>query len=81
MDVRVFSVLLQDAFPMLSSQQLVQRLYPYNSILGKDGRAAVEDVLSVSQSCEPPVEVHLTVASMCCHLHAFCGTPFFSVEI
>ncbi|XP_029314557.1 LOW QUALITY PROTEIN: von Willebrand factor A domain-containing protein 8 [Cottoperca gobio] len=35
-----------NAFPMLSSQQLVQRLYPYNSILGKDGRSAVEGVLS-----------------------------------
>ncbi|KAM9851049.1 von Willebrand factor A domain-containing protein 8 [Aulostomus maculatus] len=32
-------------FPMLSLQQLVQRLYPYNSILGKDGRTAVEGVL------------------------------------
>lgn len=42
-------MLLQNAFPMLSSQQLVQRLYPYNSILGKDGRTAVEGVLSVSQ--------------------------------
>ncbi|XP_053296507.1 von Willebrand factor A domain-containing protein 8 isoform X2 [Pleuronectes platessa] len=35
-----------NAFPMLSSQQLVQRLYPYTSILGKDGRTAVEGVLS-----------------------------------
>ncbi|KAK5860620.1 hypothetical protein PBY51_022082 [Eleginops maclovinus] len=35
-----------NAFPMLSSQQLVQRLYPYKSILGKDGRNAVEGVLS-----------------------------------
>ncbi|GLD56582.1 von Willebrand factor A domain-containing protein 8 [Lates japonicus] len=35
-----------NAFPMLSSQHLVQRLYPYNSILGKDGRTAVEGVLS-----------------------------------
>ncbi|XP_042338423.1 von Willebrand factor A domain-containing protein 8-like, partial [Plectropomus leopardus] len=35
-----------NAFPMLSSQQLVQRLYPYNSIMGKDGRRAVEGVLS-----------------------------------
>ncbi|XP_049904645.1 von Willebrand factor A domain-containing protein 8 [Epinephelus moara] len=35
-----------NALPMLSSQQLVQRLYPYNSILGKDGRTAVEGVLS-----------------------------------
>uniref|UniRef100_A0A665V668 von Willebrand factor A domain-containing protein 8 n=1 Tax=Echeneis naucrates TaxID=173247 RepID=A0A665V668_ECHNA len=35
-----------NTFPMLSSQQLVQRLYPYNSILGKEGRSAVEGVLS-----------------------------------
>ncbi|XP_041807194.1 von Willebrand factor A domain-containing protein 8 [Chelmon rostratus] len=35
-----------NTFPMLSSQQLVQRLYPYPSILGKDGRTAVEGVLS-----------------------------------
>ncbi|XP_053732319.1 von Willebrand factor A domain-containing protein 8 [Synchiropus splendidus] len=35
-----------NAFPMLSSQQLVQRLYPYNNILGKEGRSAVEGVLS-----------------------------------
>uniref|UniRef100_A0A3Q1FF48 von Willebrand factor A domain-containing protein 8 n=1 Tax=Acanthochromis polyacanthus TaxID=80966 RepID=A0A3Q1FF48_9TELE len=35
-----------NAFPMLSSQQLIQRLYPYHSILGKDGRNAVEGVLS-----------------------------------
>ncbi|CAJ1078932.1 von Willebrand factor A domain-containing protein 8 isoform X1 [Xyrichtys novacula] len=35
-----------NSFPMLSSQQLVQRLYPYNSILGKEGRTAVEGVLS-----------------------------------
>ncbi|XP_034081572.1 von Willebrand factor A domain-containing protein 8-like [Gymnodraco acuticeps] len=35
-----------NAFPMLSSQQLVQRLYPYKSILGKEGRNAVEGVLS-----------------------------------
>ncbi|XP_037542623.1 von Willebrand factor A domain-containing protein 8 [Nematolebias whitei] len=33
-------------FPMLSSQQLIQRLYPYKSILGKDGHTAVEGVLS-----------------------------------
>ncbi|KAM9343638.1 von Willebrand factor A domain-containing protein 8 [Pholidichthys leucotaenia] len=35
-----------NAFPMLSSQQLIQRLYPYTSMLGKDGRSAVESVLS-----------------------------------
>ncbi|MED6276760.1 hypothetical protein CHARACLAT_006287, partial [Characodon lateralis] len=35
-----------NTFPMLSSQQLVQRLYPYKSILGKDGHTAVESVLN-----------------------------------
>ncbi|XP_061677938.1 von Willebrand factor A domain-containing protein 8 isoform X2 [Syngnathoides biaculeatus] len=35
-----------NVFPMMSSQQLVQRLYPYRSMLGKDGRGAVETVLS-----------------------------------
>uniref|UniRef100_A0A8C7V8W1 von Willebrand factor A domain-containing protein 8 n=1 Tax=Oncorhynchus mykiss TaxID=8022 RepID=A0A8C7V8W1_ONCMY len=34
-------------FPMLSSQQLVQRLYPYQAMLGKEGCTAVEGVLSV----------------------------------
>uniref|UniRef100_A0A673VZ78 von Willebrand factor A domain containing 8 n=1 Tax=Salmo trutta TaxID=8032 RepID=A0A673VZ78_SALTR len=36
-----------EQFPMLSSQQLVQRLYPYQAMLGKEGRTAVEGVLSV----------------------------------
>ncbi|XP_050974831.1 von Willebrand factor A domain-containing protein 8 isoform X2 [Labeo rohita] len=31
---------------MLSAQQLVQRLYPYEVMLGKEGRTAVEGVLS-----------------------------------
>uniref|UniRef100_A0AAV2K2C1 von Willebrand factor A domain-containing protein 8 n=1 Tax=Knipowitschia caucasica TaxID=637954 RepID=A0AAV2K2C1_KNICA len=35
-----------NVFPMLSSQQFVQRLYPYKSILGKEGCTAVENVLS-----------------------------------
>ncbi|KAG1945294.1 von Willebrand factor A domain-containing protein 8 [Pimephales promelas] len=33
-------------FPMLSVQQLVQRLYPYQAMLGKEGHTAVEGVLS-----------------------------------
>ncbi|TRY92386.1 hypothetical protein DNTS_024700 [Danionella cerebrum] len=33
-------------FPMLSSQQLIQRLYPYQGMLGMEGRTAVEGVLS-----------------------------------
>ncbi|TMS06972.1 von Willebrand factor A domain-containing protein 8 [Larimichthys crocea] len=35
-----------NTFPMLSSQQLIHRLYPYDSFLGMDGRTAVEGVLS-----------------------------------
>uniref|UniRef100_A0A4W6D8P9 von Willebrand factor A domain-containing protein 8 n=1 Tax=Lates calcarifer TaxID=8187 RepID=A0A4W6D8P9_LATCA len=46
-----------NAFPMLSSQHLVQRLYPYNSILGKDGRTAVEGVLSPAPSAIMGVSV------------------------
>nr|XP_055071414.1 von Willebrand factor A domain-containing protein 8 [Misgurnus anguillicaudatus] len=33
-------------FPMMSAQQLVQRLYPYEIMLGKEGRTAVEGVLN-----------------------------------
>lgn len=35
-----------DLFPMLSTQQLLQRLYPYEAMLGKEGRNAVEGVLT-----------------------------------
>ncbi|KAK7882321.1 hypothetical protein WMY93_028495 [Mugilogobius chulae] len=35
-----------NVFPMLSSQQLIHRLYPYKNILGKEGCTAVENVLS-----------------------------------
>lgn len=58
-----FCVFWQNAFPMLSSQHLVQRLYPYNSILGKDGRTAVEGVLSVSQDMN-----HHNVPNCCLHV-------------
>ncbi|XP_053311448.1 von Willebrand factor A domain-containing protein 8 [Spea bombifrons] len=34
-----------DAFPMMSSQHVIQRLYPYNVLLGKEGRTAVKDAL------------------------------------
>ncbi|KAL0985591.1 hypothetical protein UPYG_G00159100, partial [Umbra pygmaea] len=35
-----------EQFPLLSSKQMVQRLYPYQTMLGKEGRTAVEGVLS-----------------------------------
>nr|XP_015219376.1 PREDICTED: von Willebrand factor A domain-containing protein 8 isoform X1 [Lepisosteus oculatus] len=34
-----------DCCPALSSHQLIQRLYPYESIMGKEGKTAVEDTL------------------------------------
>uniref|UniRef100_A0A673VXX0 von Willebrand factor A domain containing 8 n=1 Tax=Salmo trutta TaxID=8032 RepID=A0A673VXX0_SALTR len=46
-----------EQFPMLSSQQLVQRLYPYQAMLGKEGRTAVEGVLSrfeLLDACQQP---------------------------
>ncbi|XP_074550636.1 von Willebrand factor A domain-containing protein 8 [Halichoeres trimaculatus] len=46
MDNLIPALHVLNSFPMLSSQQLVQRLYPYGSILGKEGRTAVEGVLS-----------------------------------
>ncbi|XP_062861685.1 von Willebrand factor A domain-containing protein 8 [Trichomycterus rosablanca] len=39
------AVRVLDLFPMLSAQRLVRRLYPYESMLGKEGRNAVETVL------------------------------------
>ncbi|XP_078415732.1 von Willebrand factor A domain-containing protein 8 isoform X1 [Cetorhinus maximus] len=36
---------IMDVFPMLSAQQLLHRLYPYDLMLGKEGRTGVEDVL------------------------------------
>uniref|UniRef100_A0A8C9U383 von Willebrand factor A domain-containing protein 8 n=1 Tax=Scleropages formosus TaxID=113540 RepID=A0A8C9U383_SCLFO len=44
------AVRILDLFPMMSTQQLVQRLYPYEAMLGKEGRAAVDGVLRVSGS-------------------------------
>ncbi|XP_072542068.1 von Willebrand factor A domain-containing protein 8 isoform X2 [Salminus brasiliensis] len=40
------AVKVLDLFPMLSAQQLIQRLYPYEVMLNKEGRSAVEGVLS-----------------------------------
>ncbi|KAI5107140.1 von Willebrand factor A domain-containing protein 8, partial [Silurus meridionalis] len=40
------AIKMLDLFPMLSAQQLVQRLYPYETMLGKEGRNAVEGVLN-----------------------------------
>ncbi|TKS67888.1 von Willebrand factor A domain-containing protein 8 [Collichthys lucidus] len=42
----IYYLPFKNTFPMLSSQQLIYRLYPYNSFLGMEGRTAVEGVLS-----------------------------------
>uniref|UniRef100_A0A8C7VAX1 von Willebrand factor A domain-containing protein 8 n=1 Tax=Oncorhynchus mykiss TaxID=8022 RepID=A0A8C7VAX1_ONCMY len=57
-------------FPMLSSQQLVQRLYPYQAMLGKEGCTAVEGVLSVRTHTHRHAQLHthtqLTVVNISC---------------
>ncbi|XP_028992985.1 von Willebrand factor A domain-containing protein 8 isoform X2 [Betta splendens] len=55
-----------NAFPMLSAQQLVQRLYPYSSILGKDGCQAVEGVLrrfELLDACRHPAPSTISTVS------------------
>ncbi|KAK2514328.1 Vwa8 [Columba guinea] len=39
------AVQILDSFPMMSVQHIVDRLYPYNVFLGKEGRTAVKDAL------------------------------------
>uniref|UniRef100_A0A8C0ICB5 von Willebrand factor A domain-containing protein 8 n=1 Tax=Bubo bubo TaxID=30461 RepID=A0A8C0ICB5_BUBBB len=39
------AVQILDSFPMMSVQHVIDRLYPYNVFLGKEGRTAVKDVL------------------------------------
>ena len=44
-------VFLQDALPGVSSRSILQRLYPYSLMLGKEGKTAVNDTLQVRLSC------------------------------
>ncbi|XP_017926659.1 von Willebrand factor A domain-containing protein 8 [Manacus vitellinus] len=39
------AVQILDSFPMMSVQHVIDRLYPYNIFLGKEGRTAVKDML------------------------------------
>uniref|UniRef100_A0A8B9Q0P6 von Willebrand factor A domain-containing protein 8 n=1 Tax=Apteryx owenii TaxID=8824 RepID=A0A8B9Q0P6_APTOW len=39
------AVQILDFFPMMSVQHVIDRLYPYNIFLGKEGRTAVKDTL------------------------------------
>uniref|UniRef100_A0A4W3H4Q1 von Willebrand factor A domain-containing protein 8 n=1 Tax=Callorhinchus milii TaxID=7868 RepID=A0A4W3H4Q1_CALMI len=42
------AIKILDVFPMMSTQQLLQRLYPFDVMLGNEGRTGVKDVLKVS---------------------------------
>ncbi|XP_069745676.1 von Willebrand factor A domain-containing protein 8 isoform X2 [Narcine bancroftii] len=59
MDNLTAVIKILDAFPMMSAQQLLRRLYPYDLMLGKEGRTGVEDVLKTfdlfgsANSCLP----------------------------
>ncbi|XP_067669611.1 von Willebrand factor A domain-containing protein 8-like [Haliotis asinina] len=46
LDNLVHLVRIMDTVPSVSSLELIQRLYPYNIMLGKEGKTAVEDTLS-----------------------------------
>jgi len=48
-------LVLQNVLPMLPTQELVQRLYPYHSMLGREGRTALEGVLGVSMQAHTPM--------------------------
>uniref|UniRef100_U3ITH4 von Willebrand factor A domain-containing protein 8 n=1 Tax=Anas platyrhynchos platyrhynchos TaxID=8840 RepID=U3ITH4_ANAPP len=39
------AVQILDSFPMMSVQHVIERLYPYDVFLGKEGRTAVKDAL------------------------------------
>ncbi|KAF4787814.1 von Willebrand factor A domain-containing protein 8 [Turdus rufiventris] len=41
----VYHLPFKDSFPMMSIQHVIDRLYPYNLFLGKEGRTAVKDML------------------------------------
>lgn len=64
-ELLLISWLLQNTFPVVSCQQLVQRLYPYSSMLKPEGCAAVERVLSVRSSptlcCSAELVRHLSL--------------------
>ncbi|XP_068123903.1 von Willebrand factor A domain-containing protein 8 [Hyperolius riggenbachi] len=51
-----------NAFPWMSSQDIIQRLYPYSALLGKEGKTAVEDALKrfeLSDSGKRPIPLQI----------------------
>ncbi|KAM9319394.1 von Willebrand factor A domain-containing protein 8 [Gastrophryne carolinensis] len=51
-----------NAFPMMSPQDVIHRLYPYSILLGKEGRTAVEDALKrfeLTDSEKHPVSLRI----------------------
>ncbi|XP_059683052.1 von Willebrand factor A domain-containing protein 8 [Gavia stellata] len=51
------AVQILDSFPMMSVQHVIDRLYPYEVFLGKEGRTAVKDALKRSELQDS--EIHL----------------------
>ncbi|KAJ6661690.1 hypothetical protein lerEdw1_013212 [Lerista edwardsae] len=47
------AVQILNSFPMMSVQHIIQWLYPYNVLLGKEGKTAVEDALKVPAGTRP----------------------------
>lgn len=53
-----------DSVPIMSSQALLQLLYPYNTMLGKDGRLAVERILEKFELMDGKKQKHLRITSI-----------------
>ncbi|OWF39225.1 von Willebrand factor A domain-containing protein 8 [Mizuhopecten yessoensis] len=57
-------VRMMDSVPLMSSQILLQMLYPYNTMLGKDGRLAVERILQKFELMDGKKQKHLKITSI-----------------
>ncbi|XP_060072942.1 von Willebrand factor A domain-containing protein 8-like [Ylistrum balloti] len=53
-----------DSVPIMSSQALLQILYPYNTMLGKDGKVAVERILQKFELMDAKKQKHLKITSI-----------------
>nr|XP_056718077.1 von Willebrand factor A domain-containing protein 8 [Euleptes europaea] len=57
------AVKILDTFPMMSVQRLIHWLYPYEVLLGKEGKTAVEDALKrfeLRDSTKPSLPIRVT---------------------
>ncbi|XP_075708404.1 von Willebrand factor A domain-containing protein 8 isoform X2 [Rhinoderma darwinii] len=53
-----------NVFPTMPTQQVIQRLYPYTFVLGKEGRTAVEDTLKRFELLDSRSPVFLKIVNL-----------------